>query len=89
MVWNAKESFIVSDETACNFPGGKYAMIITAGLRAHDLQKGAKPLIPDLETHKPSVIALMELEAGLITSGYPHDHVEPESKKVEEVEENI
>ena len=89
MVWNAKESFIVSDETAVNFPGGKYAMVITAGLRAHDLQKGAKPLIPDLETHKPVVVALMELEKGLITASYPHDHNEPQSEKVEEAEENV
>lgn len=86
MVWNAKESFIVSDETAVNFPGGKYAMIITAGLRAHDLQRGAKPLIAGLETHKPTVVALMEIEQGLISPNYPHDHVEP---KTEEAEEEI
>jgi len=89
MVWNAKESFIVSNDTAVAFPGGKYAMVITAGIRAHDLQRGAKPLIPDLETHKPTVVALMEIEKGLITASYPHDHVEPstDEKKEEETYE--
>ena len=77
MAYDAKKSFIVSNETAVNFSGGKYAMIITAGIRAHDLQRGAKPMIPSLETHKPSVVALMEIEKGLITANYPHDHVNP------------
>ncbi len=84
MVWNAKKSFTVDVDTEQRFPGGKYAMVITAGLRAHDLQRGAKPLIAGLETHKPSVVALMEIEQGLISPSYPHDHVEPKTEKVEE-----
>jgi len=84
MAYNAKESFIVTNDTASKFPGGKYAMVITAGIRAHDLQRGAKPLIPGLETHKPTVVALMEIEEGLITAGYPHDHVEPSTDEKKE-----
>jgi DNA-directed RNA polymerase omega subunit len=87
MVWNAKKSFTVEVETEQKFPGGKYAMVITAGKRAHDLQKGATPLIPGLESHKPTVVALMEIDAGLITSDYPDDHVEPKTKE-EEVQFN-
>jgi len=84
MVWNVKKSFVVGTATEELFPGGKYAMIITAGIRAHDLQRGAKPLIAGLESHKPSVVALMEIEQGLISPGYPHDHVEPKSQEAEE-----
>ena len=87
MVWNAKKSFTVEVETEQKFPGGKYAMVITAGKRAHDLQKGATPLIPGLESHKPTVVALMEIDVGLITSDYPDDHVEPKTKE-EEVQFN-
>ena len=87
MAYDAKKSFTVEVETEQKFPGGKYAMVIVAGQRAHDLQRGAKPLIPGLESHKPTVVALMEIDAGLVTSNYPDDHVEPKTKEEETVAE--
>jgi len=57
-----------------------------ASRRAHDLQKGMKPLIDDIEGHKYPTIALKEIEAGLITQNYPKDFVDPHT---EEEEENV
>ena len=87
MAYDAKKSFTVEVETEQKFPGGKYAMVITAGKRARDLQNGAKPLIPGLDSHKSTVVALMEIDAGLITPDYPDDHIEPKTKEEETVAE--
>ena len=87
MAYDAKKSFTVEVETEQKFPGGKYAMVIVAGQRARDLQRGAKPLIAGLESHKATVVALMEIDAGLVTPDYPDDHVEPKSKEEETVAE--
>ena len=86
MAYNATTSHIVDDIFASNYPGGKYNLIIVAARRAHDLQKGMKPLIDDIEGHKCPTIALKEIEAGLITHNYPKDFVDPHK---EEEEENV
>ena len=86
MAYNATTSHIVDDKFASNYPGGKYNLIIVAARRAHDLQKGAKPLIDDIEGHKHPTIALKEIEAGLITHNYPRDFIDPHK---EEEEENV
>jgi DNA-directed RNA polymerase omega subunit len=86
MAYNSKTTHIVDPDFQSNYPGGKYNLVIVAGRRAHDLQKGMKPLIDDVEGHKPPSIALKEIEAGLIPHTYPKGWTDPH--KVEE-EENV
>ena len=86
MAYQAQTTHIVDDIFASNYPGGKYNLIIVAGRRAHDLQKGMKPLIDDIEGHKYPTIALKEIEAGLITHNYPADFVDPHVEEEEETE---
>jgi DNA-directed RNA polymerase omega subunit len=88
MAYSKTTTHIVDDRFASNYPGGKYNLIIVAARRAHDLQKGMKPLIDDIEGHKYPTIALKEIEAGLITHNYPRDFIDPH-KEEEEVEENV
>jgi len=85
MIGQSRDTYIVPDEVVEKFkPGGRYQMIIVASRRAHDLQKGATPLISDWKEHKWNVVALKEIEAGLIPVTYPHGFVEPEAKEEEE-----
>jgi DNA-directed RNA polymerase omega subunit len=86
MAYNAKTSHIVDSKFQSEYPGGKYNLIIVASRRAHDLQKGMKPLVDNIEGHKYPTIALMEIEAGLITHNYPNDFVEPHDEEEEETE---
>lgn len=86
MAYDPTTTHIVDDIFATNYPGGKYNLIIVAARRAHDLQKGAKPLIDNIEGHKYPTIALKEIEAGLITHNYPRDFIDPHN---EEEEENV
>ena len=76
-------------ETEEKVAGGKDGRVVGAGQRALDLQRGAKPLIAGLESHKATVVALMEIDAGLVTANYPDDHVEPKSKEEETVAEVV
>ena len=48
--------------------GGKYDMILVATRRAKDLKKGMPTEI--VGVHKPTVIALLEIEAGLVKWDY-------------------
>lgn len=86
MIREQLDTYIVPNELVLKFPGGRYQMIIVATKRAHDLQKGKRPLIDDWERHKWNVIALKELEAGVIPITYPQGFVDPHT---EEEEENV
>ena len=86
MAYDATVSHIVDGKFQSEYPGGKYNLIIVAARRAHDLQKGMKPLIDDIEGHKYPTIALKEIEAGLITHNYPNDFVDPHVEEEEETE---
>jgi len=86
MAYSKTTTHIVDPTFQANYPGGKYNLIIVAGRRAHDLQKGMKPLIDDVEGHKYPTIALKEIEAGLITENYPADFVDPHVEEEEETE---
>ena len=87
MIGQRDDTYIVPNEVVSRIPGGRYQLIITASRRAHDLQKGLKPLIKLEEYHKPTVIALMEVEAGLIPLTYPHGFVDPHDYDEEEENE--
>ena len=53
----------------------RYMLTMLAAKRAHAIERGSVPLISSEEcgTHKPTVIALLEIEAGLITEDYLHN----------------
>ena len=87
MIGAKQDTYIVPNEVVERVPGGRHQLIILASKRAHDLQKGMKPLIDDWEGHKSVVIALKEFEAGLIPLTYPHGFVDPH--EAEEEEENV
>ena len=48
--------------------GGKYEMILVAAKRTRDLVRGVKSTL--IGEHKPTVIALLEIEAGLVKWDY-------------------
>lgn len=51
---------------------GEFRQVITAAMRAHELNKGAKPLIPIENTEtplaKPTTLALEEIQKGAVKS---------------------
>lgn len=51
-----------------NTSTGKYEMIIVASLRGRDLLRGATPMVDS--DHKPTVTALLEIEAGFVGKNY-------------------
>lgn len=68
---------------------GRYELLLLAARRAHDLEKGAWPLVEDTEGHKDTTIALKEIEAGVITWEYmkdPDKFNKPEEEEVEEID---
>ena len=77
------DTYIVPSEVIERFPGGRYQLITVAAKRAHDLQKGATPLIEEWKEHKWNVVALKELEAELIPITYPYGYVEPDAEEEE------
>lgn len=81
------DTYVVSEEMVDRFqPGGRYQIILVAARRAHDLQKGKQPLIEDWEEHSWNVVALKELERGLIPDTYPVGFVDPHIEEEEEEE---
>jgi len=88
MVGQSKETHMVPDGVRQKFENaGRYELIVVAARRAHDLQTGSKPLIDDWAQHKWSVVALKEIEAGLIPVTYPHGYTEPKDEEEEQAQE--
>lgn len=70
----------MSRNTSCNTSqvavekyGNRYEMILTASIRAREIKRGSKPLVPT--TSSPIVTALLEIEAGLLTSDYLYQNL--------------
>ncbi len=59
--------------------GSRYALTVLAGKRAQELRRGSDRLVTT-EATNPVVIALQEIQAGLI---YPVAPVAPEEKEIE------
>ncbi len=58
----------VTVEDAVDIVGNRFDLVLIASRRARQLATGGKePLVP-VENDKPTVLALREIEAGLITS---------------------
>lgn len=67
----AKETYIVGEKITKLIPN-RYELNILAAARAHAIERGSEPRISEEECadHKPTVIALKEIEAGLIDMEY-------------------
>lgn len=67
----AKETYIVGEKLTKMMPN-RYELNILAAARAHAIERGSEPRISQEECadHKPTVIALKEIEAGYITMDY-------------------
>jgi len=58
----------VTVEDAVDKVGNRFDLILIASRRARQLATGGKEPLVDVENDKPTVIALREIEAGLITT---------------------
>ncbi|PJG84713.1 DNA-directed RNA polymerase subunit omega [Conservatibacter flavescens] len=77
----------VTVQDAVDKIGNRFDLILTAARRARQLQLHARePLVPE-ENDKPTVIALREIEKGLITNDIM-DQQEHQSQEEREESEN-
>ncbi len=58
----------VTVEDAVEKIGNRFDLVLVASRRARQIATGGKEPLVDVENDKPTVIALREIEAGLITS---------------------
>jgi len=88
----AKETYIVGEKITELIPN-RYELNILAAARAHAIERGSEPRISEEECagHKPTVIALKEIEAGYITMEYYHNQkaVEQRWKAEREQKEGV
>jgi DNA-directed RNA polymerase omega subunit len=57
----------ITKETLAATDGDRIKLISMATFRARQLQRGATPRIENKANHKPTVLALLEIEAGAYT----------------------
>ncbi|NQY64318.1 MAG: DNA-directed RNA polymerase subunit omega [Alteromonadaceae bacterium] len=77
----------VTVEDAVEKIGNRFDLVLVASRRARQIATGGKEPLVDRENDKPTVIALREIEAGLITSaimdvGDRHEAVQQESAEL-------
>ena len=58
----------VTVEGAVEKVGNRFDLVLIASRRARQIATGGKEALVDVENDKPTVIALREIEAGLITT---------------------
>ncbi|TMM45298.1 DNA-directed RNA polymerase subunit omega [Colwellia ponticola] len=58
----------VTVEDAVEKVGNRFDLVLVASRRARQIATGGKDPLVDIENDKPTVIALREIEAGLITT---------------------
>mgnify|MGYP001128246241 FL=1 len=58
----------VTVEDAVEKVGNRFDLVLIASRRARQIATGGKDPLVDVENDKPTVIALREIEAGLITT---------------------
>jgi DNA-directed RNA polymerase subunit omega len=58
----------VTVEDAVDMIGNRFDLVLVASRRARQIATGGKDPLVDRENDKPTVIALREIEAGLITN---------------------
>jgi DNA-directed RNA polymerase omega subunit len=65
-------------------PESQFAYVVVAGKRARQLMSGASPLVANPRSHKPTRVAMEELNAGQLeykTPEPPADTAEKDSKR--------
>ena len=75
------KAFIVTEAMKEKIPN-IYELNLVAAARAHAIERGSTPRISEEECgdHKPTVIALKEIEAGLIDLEYYHNQKATEQR---------
>ncbi|MCR5085217.1 MAG: DNA-directed RNA polymerase subunit omega [Succinivibrionaceae bacterium] len=68
----------VTVEDAVARIGNRFDLILTAARRARQLSMGSQPLVEE-DNDKPTVIALREIEEGLITEEFLNKQDRPDS----------
>ena len=77
----------VTVEDAVDKIGNRFDLVLVASRRARQIATGGKDPLVELENDKPTVLALREIEAGLITSAVMdvsdrHEAVQQESAEL-------
>jgi DNA-directed RNA polymerase subunit omega len=77
----------VTVEDAVDKVGNRFDLVLIASRRARQIATGGKDPLVEVENDKPTVIALREIEAGLITtdvmdSSDRHEQVQQESAEL-------
>lgn len=75
------DSIIINSQMLKTVPG-RYDLTLLAAARAHAIERGSPPRISEEAAgkHKPTVIALLEIEAGLIGMDYYNDQKATEQR---------
>ena len=77
----------VTVEDAVDVVGNRFDLVLIASRRARQIATGGKEPLVDIENDKPTVLALREIEAGLITTAVMdnsdhHEQVQQESAEL-------
>ena len=62
-------------------PDSKFAFVVVAARRARQLMAGASPLVANPRSHKPTRVAVEELNAGVLEFQSPQIPGETEDKE--------
>jgi DNA-directed RNA polymerase omega subunit len=64
-------------------PDSQFAFVVVAGRRARQLMSGASPLIANPRSHKPTRVAMEELNAGQLEYSMPDlpEDADPEKRR--------
>jgi DNA-directed RNA polymerase omega subunit len=68
-------------------PDSQFAYVVVAGRRARQLMSGASPLVANPRSHKPTRVAMEELDAGQLeysTPELPPDGADKDAKRRKE-----
>ena len=63
---------------------GEFRFVVTAALRAHELNRGGKPVI-DTQSVKPTTIALEEIEGSLVKSYFTKPPIVRQERHLEDL----
>lgn len=63
---------------------GEFRFVVTAALRAHELNRGEKPVI-DTQSVKPTTIALEEIEGSLVKSYFTKPPIVKQERHLEDL----
>ncbi|MGB0937258.1 MAG: DNA-directed RNA polymerase subunit omega [Colwellia sp.] len=80
----------VTVEDAVEKVGNRFDLVLVASRRARQIATGGKDALVEIENDKPTVIALREIEAGLITTEVMnisdrHEQIEQDNAELDAV----